>query len=66
MVNCGNIDEYYNIDHNSKLDNPAIEGAGAKGLMRMYYAKMETAWLCFYCETEKLTECVNATEIIKI
>ena len=23
---------------------------------------MKTAWLCVYCETEKLTECVNATE----
>ena len=23
---------------------------------------METAWLCVYCETVKLTECVNATE----
>ena len=29
---------------------------------KCYYAKMKTAWLCVYCETEKLTECVNATE----
>ena len=30
------------------------------------YAKMGTAWLCVYCETVKLTECVNATERVKI
>ena len=29
------------------------------------YEKMGTAWLCVYCEMEKLTECVNATEKVK-
>ena len=26
-------------------------------------AKMRTAWLCVYCETEKLTECVSVTVV---
>ena len=29
-------------------------------------AQMEIVWLCVYCETERLTECVNATERVKI
>ena len=27
---------------------------------------METAWLCVYCETETLTECVNAIDRVLI
>ena len=33
-----------------------------KSASKCDYAKMRTARLCVYCETEKLTECVNATE----
>ena len=29
-------------------------------------ARMETAWLCVYCQTEKLWKCVNATERVNI
>ena len=36
-----------------------------KSTSKCDYAKMMTAWLCVYCETEMLTECVNATERVK-
>ena len=33
-----------------------------RGASKCVNTQMETAWLCVYCETGKLTECVNATE----
>ena len=37
-----------------------------KSTSKCDYAKMRTALLCVYWETEKLTECVSATERSKL
>ena len=37
-----------------------------KRASRCDYAKMRIARLCVYCETEKLTECVNATVRVNV